>query len=74
MRIAGTLLMLLGAFLLAAVTLSEFGFVMREGVAVGAVVTSVPATIVAGILALVAGAYLRRRAKARDAGGRPGAR
>lgn len=72
MRIAGTLLMLLGAFALVAVALSVFGPGFRaEGFDVGAVVTSVPGTLLAGICALVGGAYLRRRARRRATAGPP---
>lgn len=60
MRIAGTLLMLLGVFALIAAALAVFG---PSGIAVGGVVTSVPGTLVFGLLALVAGAHLRRRAQ-----------
>ena len=66
MRIAGTLLMLLGAFALVAVALAVFGPSLRmERIAVGAVVTSIPGTLIFGLLALAAGAYLRRRAQMR---------
>ncbi|MFN2564157.1 MAG: hypothetical protein ABR499_04010 [Gemmatimonadaceae bacterium] len=66
MRIAGAVLMLCGAFFLVAVALATFGPDLRaERVAVGAYVTSVPSTLIVGIDTLVAGAYLRRRAKAR---------
>jgi hypothetical protein len=66
MRIAGTLLMLLGVCALIAVALAIFGPSLRtERIAVAAVVTSVPGTLIFGLLALVAGAYLRRRANTR---------
>jgi hypothetical protein len=66
MRITGTLLMLVGAFALVAVALTVFGPSLRaEGINVGAVVTSVPAVLIAGTLAFVCGAYLRRRARER---------
>ena len=66
MRVAGTFLMLLGAFFLVAVVLAVFGPGLRaRGIDIGGAVTSVPGTLVVGILALVGGAYLRRRAKAR---------
>jgi hypothetical protein len=70
MRIIGTILMLLGAFALVAVALSVFGPGFRaEGIAVGAVVTSVPATLMLGLCMFVGGAYLRRRARRRAAAG-----
>jgi hypothetical protein len=66
MRIAGTLLMLVGVFALIAVAVAVFGPSLRtERFAVGAVVTSVPGTLIFGLLALIAGAYLRRRAQMR---------
>jgi hypothetical protein len=73
MRIAGTLLMLLGVFALIAVALAVFGPSLHtERFAVGAVVTSVGGTVIFGLLALAAGAYLRRRAQMRR--GRTGIR
>jgi hypothetical protein len=75
MRIAGTLLMLVGAFAFVAVALVVFGPGFRaRGVNVGAAVTSVPATLVAGTLAFVCGAYLRRRARDRARTRHPEAR
>jgi hypothetical protein len=66
MRIAGTLLMLLGVFALVAVALAIFGPSLHtERFAVGAVVTSIGGTVIFGLLALAAGAYLRRRAQMR---------
>ena len=72
MRIVGTILMLAGAFALVAVALAIFGPGLRaEGINVGGVVTSVPATLVAGICAFVGGAYLRRRARRPATGASP---
>ncbi|MDQ3997725.1 MAG: hypothetical protein M3303_12010, partial [Gemmatimonadota bacterium] len=52
MRIAGTLLMLLGAFAFVAVALAVFGpGFQTRGINVGGAVTSVPGTLVAGTLA-----------------------
>lgn len=70
MRIAGTILMLLGAFALVAVALAVFGPGFgTNGIQAGAAVTSVPGTLVTGICALIGGAFLRRRARRRAIAG-----
>jgi hypothetical protein len=72
MRIVGTILMLFGAFALVAVALTVFGPGFHaEGIAVHGVVTSVPGTLATGVCALIAGAYVRRRARRRAIAGPP---
>jgi hypothetical protein len=68
MRIAGTILMLVGGFVLIAAVLSFFGTGLRDsGIDIVGNVTSRPGAIVIGAILIVAGAWLRRRSPLRSA-------
>jgi len=63
MKAFGTVLVGVGAFLLAAAVFSMFGTRLREaGIDIVAHVTSVPYTILFGVLLVLGGLWLRRHA------------
>ena len=62
MRILGTVLLILGAFFLAAAMLAVLGPSLRaEGMNVFGTVTSIPGAFAVGAVLVLAGIWLRRR-------------
>jgi len=73
MKAGGTVLIVVGAFALAASVLSMFGTRLQEaGIDIVAHVTSMPYTILFGVLLVLGGLWLRRRHDNRAAGLRGG--
>ena len=67
MRILGTILMLVGVFVLIAAALSVFGMNLRaNGMDVIGNVTSAPGAVITGVILMIGGAWLRRRAAVRS--------
>jgi hypothetical protein len=68
MRIAGTGLMVVGSFVMLWATISLFGMNVRvNGTEMIPTVASVPGAFVGGIILIIGGAWLRRRAQRRSA-------
>lgn len=62
MKAVSTILIVLGIFALAAAVLSMFGTRLREaGIDIVAYVTSVPYTVLVGVILVLGGLWLRRR-------------
>jgi uncharacterized membrane protein len=72
MKAVSTILIVLGAFALAAALLSMLGTRLREaGIDIVAYVTSVPYTVLVGVILVLVGLWLRRRG-VRPAGAKGG--